>query len=47
MQMPALNEYVKSNQNEFIMETNALKELLIYLFIIMGCGKLVTTVLAC
>ena len=31
--MPALNEYVKSNQNEFIMETNALKEPLIYLFL--------------
>ena len=45
--MPALNEYVKSNQNEFIMEANAPKEPLIYLFIIMGCGKLVTTVLAC
>ena len=47
MQMSTLSKYVKSNQNEFIMETNALKEPLIYLFLMMWCDELVTTVLAC
>ena len=47
MQMSTLNEYMKSNQNNFIMETNALKESLIYLYIMIWCDKLVTTVVAC
>ena len=34
MQMPILNKHIKSNQNKFIMETNALKELLIYLLFV-------------
>ena len=34
MQIPILNKYIKSNQNKFIMETNALKELLIYLLFV-------------
>ena len=25
MQIPTLNKYIKSNQNKFVMETNALK----------------------
>ena len=34
MQIPTLNKFIKSNQNKFIMETNALKELLIYLLFV-------------
>ena len=34
MQIPTLNKYIKSNQNKFIMETNALKEPLLYLLFI-------------
>ena len=34
MQIPILNKYIKSNQNKFIMEANALKELLIYLLFV-------------
>ena len=34
IQIPTLNKYIKSNQNKFIMETNALKKPLIYLLFI-------------
>ena len=34
MQIPTLNKFIKSNQNKFIMETNALKELLRYLLFV-------------
>ena len=34
MQIPTLNKYIKPNQNKLIMETNALKELLIYLLFV-------------
>ena len=34
MQIPTLNKFIKSNQNKFIMEANALKELLIYLLFV-------------
>ena len=47
MQTPILNACIKSNQNKFIMETNALQETPTNLFIMMRCDKFVTTVLPC
>ena len=41
MQIATLNKFIKSNQNKFIIETNALKESFIYLFIMMRCDKFV------
>ena len=45
--IPTLNKYIISNQTKFIMEINAFKEPLVYLFIMMWCNKIVTIVLAC
>ena len=38
MQISTLNKYINSNQNKFIMETNALKEPLIYLLNVIWRG---------
>ena len=43
MQIPTLNKYIKSNQNKFIVETNALKEILIYLLFVIVIVVIITT----
>ena len=43
MQKPTLNKYIKSNQNKFIVETNALKEILIYLLFVTVIVIIITT----
>ena len=43
MQLPTLNKYIKSNQNKFIVETNALKEILIYLLFVTVIVIIITT----
>ena len=43
MQIPTLNNYIKSSQNKFIVETNALKEILIYLLFVIAIVVIITT----
>ena len=43
MQIPTLNKYIKSSQNKFIVETNALKEILIYLLFVIAIVVIITT----
>ena len=47
MQIPTLNKHIISNQNKFIMERNALKELAIYLLfvivVIINIAIIITT----
>ena len=43
MQIPTLNKYIKSSQNKFIVETNALKEILIYLLFVIAIVVIIAT----